>query len=52
MGILVELAQSRAVGCGGDLGAEDYDVEMLAGPGVVGEVEEGFQSVDHGGPVE
>ncbi len=41
-----------AVGCGGDLGAEDYDVEMLALPVVVGEVEEGFQSMDHGVPVE
>ena len=52
MGVLVQDAEVRAVGCGGDLGTEDYDVEVLAVPVVVGCIEEGLQSRGHGGPVE
>lgn len=52
MGALVQGAEVRAVGRGGDLGAEDYDVEVLAAPVVVGGGEEGLQARGHGGPVE
>lgn len=36
VGALVQGAEVRAIGCGGHLGAEDYDVEVLAVPVVIG----------------
>ena len=52
MGSLVQRGEMGAVGFGGDLGPEDDDVEMLALPFVVGEVEERIESADDRVPVE